>query len=605
MRRAATVLGERLGAVDDAVERLAARGLVRRAGKGLDAVADLYHDGVRASLRAHEDAALLAEIHGRLADRFLAEAEAPHRIVRHLTGAGRTAEAAIHARAAAEHAAEQRAFGLAAEMYAVALAQAPHDLGLRRARASVLERAGRYSEAAEEWQIIEPSTAGGERDDVVLHRAHSLIAANRTREGLRLLDTLSGTTRVRGLHAVGTIARFALTPFAPAGLRRADPRRLVTADRNLKVGLMLAYLEPLTGMRFLQRARSDFARAGAQAQVAGCDYMFAVLALLASRDPERVPLADLYLGSAERRAAQATLPPDVEGMRPFVLGVRAMRRGAWPEALARFEEAEAIFREARGTTEHTLTRSWMLMMAAHRQDVPQMRARLDWLRRHARESGGALVASHIGQVGGYLQLLEGELDEGFETLTRAADLFDDEPPNAQRAASLVYRHWRGVYSEDPIEARRAALADYDRARSFRFLSTMYAGTYATMFAMLEANALRAGDSRASAARVEKYAKIADRSPPLWGGAEHRARAYAADALGRRDEAIALLARAEDVATKLDRKIDGEIARYQRGLRIKGESGARMRDRAREAVVALGGSPTLLDEDAGHRGLTES
>jgi hypothetical protein len=129
----ARVRDRSLGDLDDAMRRLAAEGLVRRAGGALDGAVDLYHDGVRAAALARIDDHERVVLHARIADHLLAgEDAAPQAIVRHLLAAQRMDEAALHARDAARAAERQRAFSLAADMYAVALA--------RRARSSPRSR---------------------------------------------------------------------------------------------------------------------------------------------------------------------------------------------------------------------------------------------------------------------------------------------------------------------------------------------------------------------------------------------------------------------------------------------------------------------------------
>lgn len=602
----AAILGRPLGAIDEALRELERAGLVRCAGGALDGFADLYHDGVRTAALGRLAASERVALHGRIADYLLGAKDAPpQRLVRHLASAGRVKEAAIHARRAAELAIRQRAFGSAADMYAVVLEADPHDRAAREARAWALEQSSRYAEAASEWAELARDAPPEAARDLALHEAHALLAASRMADGLRRLDTAlarSGYGRidVRGVRALATLVRFAMGPTGRARTRPQDPARRLRAERHLKIGILLAFIEPITGIRFLQHARAEFLRAGADAQVAGCDVMFAILAFAGSRNPDRVPLAERYLEAARARARGIELPPDVRGMLPFVEGLRRMRQGRWAEARALFDQAVEIFRESTGTTEVTLARSWLMMMAAHMQDVPEMRRHVDFFHRHADDSGGTLLVPHIALVDGYVKLLEGRFDDGYDALTHAADLFDDDPPNAQRAALRLYRHAANIYRDDGRRARRELAAELRRARPFRFLNTMYAGTLGVMPALIEANALRSGDRGASARRVERLARIVDSAPPLWAGASWRARAYAADALGRPDRALAHLARAEAEAARFDRRVDVAIARWQRGRRIGGDLGAELCADARAIVDALGVSPLVLEEDAGLR-----
>src|SRR5262249_2924309 len=134
----------------------------------------------------------------------------------------------------------------------------------------------------------------------------------------------------------------------------------------------------------------------------------------------------------------------------------------------------------------------------------------------------------------------------------------------------------------------------------RLLRSMYTGPFLITAALVEANALRSGDSGASARKVEQLADRIDRAPPLVAGASWRARAYAADARGRREDALRFLERSEIEAAKHERKLDVATARYQRGLRIGGDEGRALIDGARASVRAAGIAERLLEEDAGLR-----
>ena len=313
-----------------------------------------------------------------------------------------------------------------------------------------------------------------------------------------------------------------------------------------------------------------------------------------------MPLAERYLTAARQRARGLVLPPDVRGMAPFVEALRLMRQGRWAPARARFDETAAIFRESTTTTELTLARSFQLMMAAHMQDLRETRRQHDLIHRHADECGGTLGIVHIGLVGSYLELLAGRFDDATESLMRTVEVFADSAPNAQHAALRLYTYCAEIYRDDCARARRELAIEVRRARPFRFLSTMHAGNFAFIEALIEANALRVGDRDASAARIDRLAAIGESAPPLWAGGTWRARAYAADALGRPEDALLYLGRAEEEAARYERKVDVAIARWQRGKRLGGDYGAELRTSAEELVRSLEVSPLLLQEDAGLR-----
>ena len=83
---------------------------------------------------------------------------------------------------------------------------------------------------------------------------------------------------------------------------------------------------------------------------------------------------------------------------------------------------------------------------------------------------------------------------------------------------------------------------------------------------------------------------------MFAGSAWRARAYAADAQGRRTDAIALLKRAEEEAARYDRDVDAAVARYQLGLRQGGAAGERLVVSARQLLSDRGYSLRVLAED---------
>ncbi len=186
----ASVMGEPLGVVDQAVAAMADDGFVRRGGHArIDSEVDIYHDLVRrTALEVLEKS--LPWCHHAWAEYWLGIRTAPpERCVRHLLGAGRTVEAARLAEPAAKAAAKRGAYALAAEMYAIALLDSVRERGpLLRARAEALERVGAYVQAAETWAEYAALAPVGERADLALSEAHALIAGNEVARGLERLD---------------------------------------------------------------------------------------------------------------------------------------------------------------------------------------------------------------------------------------------------------------------------------------------------------------------------------------------------------------------------------------------------------------------------------
>jgi hypothetical protein len=606
----AELAGHPLGAVDDAIASLAHDGLVRRGGRaGLEGVVQLYHDGVRRAVGEALGDVKLA--HQALADHWLSVAGAPpERRVRHLLGAERVTEAAEQARIAAHAAEEQRAFGLAADMYEVALrVPSRDDETLREARARALEKVGRHREAALLWSDLARGGGAERRLDRALNEASAWIASNEVSRGLDRLDTAlvdagDAPIQSRTLGSLVAGASFVLGPRGRhvrslLGLNGRQAASVIDAQRDVRIGILLSFLDPVSGIRYLLRARDRYAAAGARAQEASCNLIFAALALIGN-NAQRVPLADRYEREAERAISASERPREVGAMAAYVEGLRALRRGRWHGARASIGRAAREFEAVDAPTEYLMSMSWSMMADVYRQDVPAVRSNLAWFRRNLRELDGALVIAHVELYQALVTWFDGRFDEAFAATQQIVEMYSGRRPNVQRGGALLYRHMSDLYRDRDDRGRREFLAAKREVREFRFFDTMFAGGYALIGALLEAQGLQRREPDASEARLEWFARRVDESPPFAAGASWRARAYAAEARGDAATGLAHLERAERVASGYGRALDAAIARYQRGLRLGGDEGRRFQSEARAAVQALGASELLLAEDPTRR-----
>jgi tetratricopeptide (TPR) repeat protein len=602
----AALAADTVGAVLERVLALERAGLVRRARAEAGGIAiALSHHAVHAACSEATSASDRVRVHEALLAHLPLDATPPERRVRHLLGAERIVEAARVARQAGALAESRRAYSLAADMFEIAAREVTPDRDLLLgSRGRALERAGRYLEAAAVWGDLARRATPAEAEDLGHHEAHALIAANRSREGLDRLDAARASAGDRasvatGLTALRTLVTFAIGPLPRAWqrTRRASASRVVDGKRDAKIGVLLSFLEPLTGLRYLQRARDEFIAAGAREQVALVEYYFAVLAHVGSRSVTSPALAERWARSAHARVEAEHACPEVRGMPHFLAGLAALRRGAWTESKASLGRAGAAFEHADGTTERMMAASWAMMSDAYAQDLPAMKADIAWFDQRLSGAGEMIIITHVELLKAYAHVLDGRFDDAVAATERRAAMFGEERPNAQRAAALLYRHLPAIYSTDGHVARRAFTSALAASRRHRFFGTLFAGPFAGIGALLEANALRTGDRDASARRVEKLARILDAAPPLMAGMSWRARAYSADAAGRAALALQHLERAEQEARRFGRSIDVAIARFQRGLRVGGETGASWMSEARAMLRPLGASEALLREDA--------
>jgi hypothetical protein len=592
-----------LGELDDAISVLAQDGLVRRGRQGgIDGVIDLYHDGVRRAVSATLPD-VVERAHAHLADHWLAIADAPpERVVRHLLGAGRRPEAARAARSAAIRAEDQRAFGLAADMYEVALIDPGADAEtLLEARAQALEKVGRHRDAARVWSELGASAPAERKLDFAVSEAHSLIAGNEVELGLDRLDGALAevgdpASHTRSPQAMLSVGTFVLGPPGRhvrrvLSLRRRARADVTSAERDVKIGILLCFLDPLSGIRYLLRARDRFAEAGARAQEAECDYMFAVLAMIGSRHAD-VPLAKRYLRRAEAILGTGVRPPDAVAMAEYVAGLRALRVGRWSEAREILDRAAISFEKSGRVTERLMCASYSTMTDVYRQDAPAIRARLAWFRQNLQELGGGIITAHVELIEGYLLHLEGKIEDSWDAVTRIVKMYSGRRPNAQRAGALMYRHMVDAYRERPA-AHAEFLSAMKAVSGYAFFDTMFAGPFAMIGGLLEAHAIRRGARTGKKSRLEWFARRVETSPPLVAGSSDRARAYAERAPER---ALVFLERAEDTARRYDRRVDVAIASFQRGLRLGGSAGQALCHSARDALKKAGLGEAILHED---------
>lgn len=616
---AATVGAPSVGACDDAVRELSTAGVLRRSGPiGPDGRATLYHDAVRVAAVDTLGPTPVASAHGRLAERLLAERIADARVVRHLLGAARIDEAAHLARELAPQAEARGAYAHAAELYEVAL-RVPSDDSreLRAARAHVLDRAARPTEAAKVWRALVDDAPDREaRRAAMLAEACSLLAANEVTEGRVRLDEalrLGGDPTTRpGLAGLRAGLAFLLGPPRPRALALSPGESggesgdlthdRHEAERDVRLGTLVGYFDPLAGLRFLRRARKTYVRRADAERVAWIDFVFAYFAYFGERRVGPVRLAERYRQSAAAHLG-ARRPDSVElrAFPRFLGGIAAHRDGRWDDAaLALGEVVESIEKaNLDGTFEH-------MIALVHRAQIPYFAQKLDeadrWLQHFAqasRASDDSAIRCHVDFLGVQLDVLRGRHVEAHEKGAEIRARWGAEP-TFQRFVAALETSCADVFVGDAREARlriERAIREHGR---FRPMHSMYGGSFATIAALVEVAALRGKDPAASARRVRRYAAIAKGACPLGTPGATRALAYAEDEVGRPAHAIALLVRAEEEAARLSQSIDVAIARHQRGLRIGGEEGATLVRSARDAIAAAGTHERVLEEDAGRR-----
>lgn len=613
-----------LGPLDEMIARMAGRGLLRVAGTfGLSRAVDFYHDLVRRASSEGIDEEERRRAHGLHAHRLEVHQGPSHRLVRHLIGAGDRIQAAHHAREAAEEARRKRAYGLAVEMYRVALG---HDEGdraeLLEALAHALESSGRYQEAAKCWGELAELSEEQDRVNALISRAHALLAADEVALGQRQLVEVG---RLRGepmvlvkwWHKLVAGLRFLKGPGMPSvastpalledkgDTSGRGPGMGSGAEQDIRLGTMIGYFDPLEGVVYLLRARRSFEGRGQLREAAWCNYLLAYFAMHGTRKARGERLARRYVEVANRQAALGQGEDEhfqIELFPAFLEGVLAQRQGRWREGAEVLDGVLEGFaaRNITGTFEHLMVHLHRAQIDFFAQDIKGFEVSLEQFRRVARDTGDSAMRSHIVFLEALQLCLQGRFEEGCVLLEPLMARLAAAPPTFQHGLVHVFYAMERLYLSDGRERRRELAKMLHEHRYFRFMDFMYSGWFASICALTEANALRSGDPDASARRVAHWASIAEGCPGLNKLGAMRALAYAADATGAPERALALLEEAEQAAREAGLPLDEAIAMYGRGRRLGGEEGERLVAAARAMMEARGVSIALLEEDYGLR-----
>jgi len=605
----AGAMGRRAGEVETLARELEEQGLVRRDARGGDLGAvDVYHDQVRERALGLLGGGELRGAH----DRFVAWLSnrrdvAPSRMVHHLVGAGRAKDAALRARDAARIAEDQRAFGLAAAMYAVVLREPSSDrVELLRLRAFALERIGDYAGAAECWREIAIAVVDlDERNEAIMNHSHALLGGNEIARGYARLNE---GLLARGEAALGTSKTndlwngllFALGPFSTTfpDVPPAPPEVEKRALRETAVGMSIAYFDPLPGLRMLRKARGWAAKRGAREATAYCDYMFAYFCLFGARRKGRVKLYERYRARADAVPGERTMPENT-CFPQFLDGVVALRAGEWDAAAARIDAAADMLQRAGQVG--TLSLMYVLFARTEielwRQNVFAYERQFARVRAAVGESRTGTMRCQVEMAEAMLALFRGDVEAGSEKLEQL-----------QRSWPVSVRTVQQMLIAMMLMQVARLLGDFSRARDiaakleagyygFRGTDTLYAGTFAAAAALAEVGALRAGDPEASASRVRRYARIVGEGPPIAATAATRALAYLEEHLGRPEEGLRKLEEAEREAMRLGHPVDAATARYARGLRLGGDAGAALLLSAKATLAEVGVSHRALEAHA--------
>jgi hypothetical protein len=643
--------------VDDALAPLVRERLVRVSGGfSVTRAYDFSHDLVRRQVLHSLDEHELEQAHADVAEDLERSGARPAEIVPHLLASHQYLRAADLAESGGREAEAANAFGLAADLYEVALLHCKKDTSsLRQARAVAFERSGRYLDAASEWKQLANQSVGTKRIDALLNQAKALLATRHIGEGRRTLELArreAGETRRQNSAAANTLGlvRFLAgpAPFGMLGIPHASraelppsesvrtrafgvlrsfvsnisaplqpaggaapptrKRELISspaAERDVFLGTMIGYFDPPAGIRQLLAARRAYLSAGILVQAAEVEFVLAYIAYFAHFKAGRSRLAERYLTSARRRFGGQVAP---EHGRPYALdwmvqGVRATVGGEWDES-ARALERSSEFYEAilgrKGSFEHQFT--WVLRMhnEQHRQDLAELERTLRGFRIAAEHGQDSAVECHLNFATSVLELGKGNPRGALELAVEARNAWPQDEPSFQRFLSHFYVLAPERFLSNGVEAWRRLRETVRTHARFMPLRNMLAPDVISHLALFEAMAVRAGAPDAAYGSVSRLARVAARATPLGRHLALRAAGYAADYVGRPAEALRWLAQAEAMALAAGQRIDVAVARYQRGIRLGGDEGRTLCTNASELLRRTGAHPMLLHEDIARR-----
>ena len=607
----AAIVERPFGDVEDGMAALEADGLVRRlGGHGPAARWDVRHDAVRAAVIQAAGERAMAGAHAAFA-RLLAPRgdDGVCRRVRHLVASGQEALGAELARRAAVVAEQQLAFGFAAEMYAIAL-RIPGDdrRPLQRARALALERIGAYRDAAACWHDLREGAGSQEENaDALMREARSLLAANEIALGYACLDEALAARgerppKTKGPSAAMSVVSFLAGPVraAPPSTRALSPDERGRVEADVHTALLVAHFDVLAGLRLLQRAQRRFFASGAAEGAAWCDYTFALIALMASARRGPVSLAQRYRARAERHLARRE--PEILEVATFphlLDAVLALRDGDSDRARTTADAGLAILeaRGMRGSHTHLFGLGMRASVERLRQNVFSFEQQLRRMRLAAREGGDVATDSTMRIAEAHIQYLRGDFAGALRTIVALDASWPAEIQLSQRGAIGVEATFLRLALGDVRGARDERERLLRTYSATAILGNMFAGNTASKWALCEVLALKLGEPGASARKARSYIAMAERAPPLLATGAIRASAYLEEHMGQADAALALLARADEEATRAGQPVEAGIARYQRGRRMGGDEGAALVTSARALLVEAGASERLLDEDS--------
>jgi eukaryotic-like serine/threonine-protein kinase len=575
---------------DSRLGDLRARRFVHLAMRDGRETVETTHDRIRETVVAQLAADVLCRHHRRLAGAYEAEplvdAEA---IVGHWFDGGERARAAAYAEQAAAQATDKLAFDRAADLYQLAMTALGDDsadaLRIRVRLAEALGWAGRGAEAARLYLEAARAAPLDERLGLEQAGANQLLMCGQIEEGTRILRTALARSG-RGAPNSAWSALFWLIVYrlwlGVVGLRfvarQAEevPKRNVDHLQALYAAVTgLALVDSMVGSSLLARFMVLALRSGhGPAIVAAAALEATQQATRGGPEGERErALVALAAEMAERMPLPERPTQALQGM----FSVRCFVRGRWKDAFEAHESAYAKLPASRGIWNAHAVAVFAEFALGFLGEPSELARRLPGLLRDAERRGDRLKVVN--------------LRTGVAPLVHLAN---DDPDGARQHVvgsiaqwpqrGFLIQHWRAMVAEVDIYLyeRKGALARERLARSSREFRRSLLGMAQYIRAVTEfarartavASARDAGPERPQRLREAwRISRRLEREASPWIGVfASLARAAAANAAGRLEEACRHLREAAERAHAADMALHEAAARHRLGTLLGGDEG---------------------------------
>jgi tetratricopeptide (TPR) repeat protein len=560
------------------------------------------HDRIGETAIEAIDPARRAELHAKLAQELSTDSQAdPERIARHYRAAGLQERAGPYTIRAAERARDGLAFGRAAELYEVALAEAgdAERSALELALADVYAKLGKLAEAAQHYERVLQHCSDPERRRGLAAKAMLLhLLAGYTERGARLADELCRELGVmppprRPLLAtlvqIWLVLRYLLGPRITSLPVPSESKHDPVARARLELCLRAT-------RGFVHASPDHSTYFGLQMLIEARRY----------RDPRSWPqvmagevtMRSVYRGAQDARDRQtmqrAIALAEAQGDAEALALVLTAKGGGdlytcqLQSALQAFERAEEVLATCGppAIQDFSGARNGRLCTWIFAGQFRELLRHFDtWIAEtHALgDFYGALIARLIGSH----RFLA--LDDPGAARHALVDLDSPVARNTLLCAEPAWRGYVALYEADPaaafVEIERVRHARYfrlgQRISAYRASRSLLLARASLMAARQDKHGMHVRTAHREARKLEREAFAA--------GPAGAAQTRAALAMLRGDdtEALAELTRAAERYDRCGVLLQAEAARYQIGLLRGGDEGATLVLAAKSAALALG------------------